>query len=172
MTDFLRLPALGPESTVHVVVESPKGATAKFKYEPALGAFGYSRSLAAGVSYPFDWGFVPSTRAEDGDPLDGMVLNDLPTSTGTIVRCRAVGLLEVHQTEQGVTRRNDRLFFAPAGPSRALALSRSLQRQLEQFFLAATFGTGKELRFGGWRDGEAAMECLEMAMKAFAPRAD
>jgi inorganic pyrophosphatase len=64
------LPTYGDDGAVYAVVEAPKGSSVKLKYDVEFGAFLISRALSLGLSYPFDWGFVPSTRAPDGDPLD------------------------------------------------------------------------------------------------------
>jgi inorganic pyrophosphatase len=65
--------------------------------------------LPAGSAFPFDFGFVPGTNAEDGDPIDVLVLMDEPTFTGCLIRCRLIGVLVATQTEHGKTVRNDRL---------------------------------------------------------------
>lgn len=70
------LPSYGEDGTVHAVVEAPKGSLLKLKYDLKLGAFTVSHSLPIGLSYPFDWGFVPSTQAPDGDPLDVLILHE------------------------------------------------------------------------------------------------
>src|SRR5687768_14891682 len=75
MIDLLALPAFASRSGIHVVVETPRHAQAKFKYEPELGVFMLSRALTLGLSYPYAWGFVPSTTAPDGDPIDALVLH-------------------------------------------------------------------------------------------------
>ena len=97
MTDFLSLPSHAKDGSVHVVVESPRGSQVKLKYDPWLGAFTLSRPLVLGLRYPYDWGFVPGTRADDGDPLDAMVLFDLPTYPGLVIPCRPIGVLELTQ---------------------------------------------------------------------------
>jgi inorganic pyrophosphatase len=94
MTDFLSLPSYAKDGSLHVVVESPRGSQVKVKYEPELGAFTLSRPLVLGLRYPYDWGFVPGTRADDGDPLDAMLLFDLPTYPGLVIPCRPIGVLE------------------------------------------------------------------------------
>ena len=63
--DYLSLPTFAGPRDVHVVVETPRHAQAKFKFEPTLGVFVLSRALSLGLSYPYDWGFVPSTAAPD-----------------------------------------------------------------------------------------------------------
>jgi inorganic pyrophosphatase len=73
MTNLLKLPPFDRQGNVHVVVETPRGAKAKLKHDPELKVFVLSKSLMAGLTYPYDWGFVPSTAADDGDPVDALV---------------------------------------------------------------------------------------------------
>ena len=113
MTDLLSLPAFASRTDVHVVVETPRHAQAKFKYEPELGVFMLSRALTLGLSYLYDWGFVPSTTAPDGDPIDALVLHTVTTSPGVVLRCRPIGILDVLQTQDRRSLRNDRLMVVP-----------------------------------------------------------
>ena len=84
---------------MHVVVETPRGARAKLTFERQLEAFVLSKSVMLGLSYPYDWGFVPSALADDGDPLDAMVLHDIEQQDqGLVLRCKAIGVLQVVQT--------------------------------------------------------------------------
>ena len=110
-----RLPARGADNSVTVVVESPRGSASKFKYDPELDVVRLSRPLTAGVVYPYDWGFVPSTRASDGDPLDVIVLWHGTRYPGVVIFCRLIGVLNVEQTnlETGGRERNDRLAALP-----------------------------------------------------------
>jgi inorganic pyrophosphatase len=114
MADLSKLLTRDADGAIHVVVETPRGMAAKFKYEPKLGAFVFSRGLKTGLRYPYDWGFVPGTIAPDGDPLDAMILYDVTGSLGLVVPCRTVAVLEVEQEERGQRFRNDRVLFAPA----------------------------------------------------------
>src|SRR3989440_1956062 len=112
------LPAFDPESgDLNVVVETPRGSRNKFKFEEDSGLFVLGGALGVGLSFPFDFGFVPSTEGEDGDPLDVLVLMDEPAFCGCLVRCRLIGVIEAEQTEKGKTERNDRL-IAVASKSR------------------------------------------------------
>ena len=70
------------DGLVVVVVETPRGSGNKFKFDPQLGVYRLDRVLPAGMVFPFDFGFIPRTAAEDGDPLDAMVLLDAPTYPG------------------------------------------------------------------------------------------
>ena len=92
-----------------VVIETPKGSANKLAYEPRYGTFVLKGVLPAGAVFPFDFGFVPSTRGEDGDPLDILVQMDAPAFPGCIVPSRVIGVIEAEQTEVGQTERNDRL---------------------------------------------------------------
>jgi inorganic pyrophosphatase len=111
MSDLTALPhALDAKGhTCRVVIESSQGARGKYAYDAALQAFTLKRLLPAGMSFPLDFGFVPGTKAEDSDPLDVMVLHDEPLPMGVVVEVRLIGVIEAEQTEDGETRRNDRV---------------------------------------------------------------
>ena len=172
MTDLLSLPAFASKTDVHVVVETPRHAQAKFKYEPELGVFMLSRALTLGLSYPYDWGFVPSTKAPDGDPIDALMLHQITTSPGVVLQCRPIGILEVLQTQNRRSLRNDRLMVVPIksrhpGIRDVRDLPASLRHQAEEFFTAAIAGTGKRLKFLGWRGPAAALAAIRRAQRAF-----
>ena len=76
--------------------------------------------LMAGLAYPYDWGFIPSTEAEDGDPLDVLVIHDAQTYPGVVLRCKPIGILEVEQASQG----NEREGTTAYSPCRTDPLSR------------------------------------------------
>ena len=77
---------------VEVVVEIPKGSRNKYEFDHATGTVWLDRHLFTATMYPADYGFVPDTLAEDGDPLDAMVLLDEPTFPGCHIRARAIGV--------------------------------------------------------------------------------
>ena len=154
------LPAFrGQELTV--VVETPKGSQNKYTYDPKVGGFVLGGVMPAGAVFPFDFGFVPSTLGDDGDPLDVLVLMDAPAFPGCIVACRLIGVIEAEQTEGSTTERNDRL-LAVAVKSMT---HRSLQQlsdlnddlidQIEHFFISYNTVKGKTFtpkgRAGGAR---------------------
>ena len=161
-----KLPPRDGDGAVRVVVEAPKGCGVKLKYDPRLGAFEYGRVLPLGLTYPYDWGFVPGTRAPDGDPLDALVLTDVPSYPGVVIPCRAIGAVLLDQKGEGGKReRNDRLVLVPMGAERladfddAKALPRRAREEIEQFFLDTTFFTQKEARVLGWK-GPAEADAL------------
>lgn len=95
---------------VDVIIETPKGSRNKFKYDDQFRQFRLDKVLPVGASFPYDFGFVPGTRADDGDPLDVMLLMDEPAFPGCLVPSRVIGVIEANQTEEnGKTVRNDRL---------------------------------------------------------------
>jgi inorganic pyrophosphatase len=170
--DLSLIPAFDGD-TFHVVVESPRGSALKLKYESAWQAMSISRPLPAGVVYPFDWGFIPSTMAADGDPLDAMVIWDVPSYPGVVLRCRAIGVIYVEQnkTNHDPSERihNDRVLAIPAEARREATvtdvggLSPRLRAELEHFAGAATALEGKDVRVTGWGDSAAALELVRQS---------
>src|SRR5262249_17515701 len=158
MKGLLSLPArdrLG----VLVVVETPAGARAKLKYEPSLGRITWSRPLPLGFHYPFDFGFVPSTLAADGDPLDPTIFAQGPAVPGAVVHFRLLGVLEVERNRKSGRgrERNDRLLVAPsvaeaaAAPRDVRGIPPRVRAELEGFFAGSTRWEHKDLRFLGWK---------------------
>lgn len=153
-----------------VVIETPKGSPNKLAFDPRLGAFVLKGVLPAGAVFPFDFGFVPSTRAEDGDPLDVLVLMDAPVFPGCIVPSRLIGVIEAEQTEDGQAERNDRLLAVAANSAahRSIRemkdLSPDLISQIEHFFKSYNEAKGKRFDVKG-RSGKArALALVKAAM--------
>ena len=173
MKDLVSLPVRSGEGVL-VVVETPAGSRVKLKLDLELGQVTVSRPLPLGLHYPFDWGFIPSTRAEDGDPLDAMLYGTGPGASGTVVPARLLGVLKVEQNrKQGPGRqRNDRLFLAPLqaahgdAPNDVFALPERLQAELEDFFVWSTRWEKKDLRFLGWSGIDEAEAILSAAERA------
>jgi inorganic pyrophosphatase len=167
-TGLSAIPAFDENHALHVVVESPRGSTSKFKYDSELGVMTLSRPLADGLAYPHDWGFVPSTRAQDGDPLDAMVLWDGVSYPGVVLACRAIGVLEVEQKnkESGRRERNDRLAVLPVDAPHydnirsVTDLARRVRLDLEHFFRAAVAFEDKDLKILGWKGPSAALNLV------------
>ena len=98
------------QSDMNVIIETPKGSRNKFDYEPDLDVFELAGVLPEGSVFPHDFGFIPSTLGEDGDPLDVLVFLDQSVPTGSLVSARLIGVIEADQTERdGQSTRNDRL---------------------------------------------------------------
>src|SRR4051794_22475919 len=137
-----RLPVFDEEHRdLNVIIETPKGCRNKYKYDDDLHLFELGGVLPAGAGFPFDFGFVPSTKGEDGDPLDVLILMDEPAFPGVLVRARLIGVIEAMQTERdGKKQRNDRLIAVAAKSNehrslRAMAeVSKELLDEIEHFF--------------------------------------
>ena len=141
------------EQLISVLVESPRGSRQKFDHEPASGRIKLSKLLPEGLMFPFDFGMIPGTKGEDGDPLDMIVLSECGTFPGCLLDCRLIGALKAEQTERdGKQMRNDR-FIGVAEISRQFAAVKTLADlpadilpQLEAFFENYNRQAGKQFR--------------------------
>jgi inorganic pyrophosphatase len=137
---------------VHAVIETPSGSRNKFKFEPKLGFFTLSGVLPEGMVFPHAFGFVPGTKAADGDPEDILIMMDEPTFTGCVVRTRLIGVIEADQTEDGETERNDRLIGVAANGrdysdiQDLRDLNSNMLREIEQFFINYNKERGKRFK--------------------------
>ena len=130
-----------PAARLQVVIETPKGSRNKLKFDPATRQFKLSKVMPEGMMFPYDFGFVPSTKADDGDPLDVLVLTDAPLFPGCQVECRLIGVIKAEQEEQEEKNRNDRL-IAVAEASLLYSETQSLEdlnatvlKQIDDFFI-------------------------------------
>ena len=94
---------------LRVVIETPKGSRNKFAFDPKQHIFELKKVLPAGMTFPYDFGFVPSTEADDGDPIDVLVLMDEPAFPGCVLTCRPIGVIEGEQGDKKDKERNDRI---------------------------------------------------------------
>ena len=162
------------EGDLNVVIETPKGSRNKYTYDEKTGLFKLGGVLPAGASFPFDFGFVPSTLGGDGDPLDVLVLMDEPAFTGCLVYVRLIGVVEAEQTERnGETERNDRLIGVAAESRlqrhvRALgSLSPDLLEEIEHFFISYNQIKGKEFKPLGRFGPQKALRLVEEGAKLY-----
>lgn len=125
---------------IRIVVETPKGCRNKYKFDPELGSFKLSKVLPEGMVFPYDFGYIPETQAEDGDPIDVLLLMDQPAFPGCVIESRLIGVIEAEQTEDGRRERNDRL-IAVAHENHTYAnlknlheVSKMLLDEIGQFF--------------------------------------
>jgi inorganic pyrophosphatase len=171
--NYAALPPFGHDDAIHVVVESPRGSTVKLKFDATLEAFTLSRPLPEGLVYPYDWGFVPSTLAADGDPLDALVVWDQPSFPGVVLACRPLGVLAVEQNSRehaGRREQNDRLIVLPLAAPRYASLksvddlSARTREEIESFFVASTVFEKKDLTFGGWSGVDAAYALVKASV--------
>ena len=144
----------------------------KLKFDSELGVMTLSRPLTLGVTYPFDWGFVPGTQMSDGDPMDAMLIWDTATYPGVVIPCRAIGLVKVDQRKkEGSGReRNDRIVAVPLTAPRMAHvrtgrdLPARLRRELEEFFAQVTALEEKDIRILGWAGPDAALRLIKRSL--------
>lgn len=173
------VPLRDGDGNVRVVVEVPAGSRVKLKYDADLNLFVWSRGLSLGVCFPYDFGFLPRTLAEDGDALDAFVYADVPSHPGVVVPGRVLGALRVEQQRDAQpAKRNDRMLVVPLHAHRKEALSdishlpTRVRNEIEEFFRASLVLTGKNVRFLGWADAAEAGEILARAEERYAARGD
>lgn len=126
-----------------VVIETPKGYREKFNYDPETGFFLLKKVLPEGMVFPYDFGFIPGTKGEDGDPLDILIISEYKTFPGCLIECRLVGCIEAYQKEKDKSQKikNDRFVAVPlasvayAEVKNIRQLPGKILNQLESFFI-------------------------------------
>jgi len=153
------------------VVETPGGSRGKIDYDPERQIFHLHHLLPVGLAFPFDFGFIPRTKAEDGDPLDVVVLTDQPGYPGLVTGIKLLGSIEAEQTEEGKTFRNDRL-LARAVESASFAsletiddVAPKLMDEIEEFFKFYNRLRGKTFRVLRRSGRDAAEKLIRDATK-------
>jgi inorganic pyrophosphatase len=150
------------EGGFRVVVETPRGSPFKLKFDAEIGALSLKRPLPLGFSWPYDFGFVPSTKAPDGDPVDALVFWDGGTAPGVVIACRAIGVLQLDQADRGKRVRNDRIIAVPLAYARGDELRaigdlpKRVRDELAHFCTSSVFFEEKDARVIGWAGPEAA----------------
>lgn len=170
----LRLRCDEDKASVQMVVETPAGSGVKLKYDEEQKVFLWSRPLIAGVQFPFDFGFLPQTLADDGDALDALLLTDQGSYPGVVVPSRVIGALKVKQFREGQpVKRNDRIMLLPTNDHRqehileVAQMGQRISEEIEAFFGASLSLTGKEIEFCGWADSSEAIELVAAAAVRF-----
>ena len=161
------LPSPSP-GLVNLVVEIPAGSRNKYEYSAEAGVMALDRVLHSSVRYPFDYGFIPNTLAEDGAPLDAMVIMEEPTFAGCLIKARPIGVLDMH--DSGAY--DGKLLCVPIADPRQRSISSIRQiasNQLEdvaEFFRTYKSLEGRVVVIDGWRDAEAVDALLESCIEA------
>ncbi len=159
------------KSSVQVVIETPKGCRNKYKFDPKLRSFTLSRVLPDGMVFPYDFGFVPSTMAEDGDPIDVLLLMDAPAFPGCVIDSRLIGVIEGEQNGDRKTERNDRL-LAVANHNHAHSDLKNVSdmnpkalKELGEFFVNYHRQDALKYKFLGTKGPKEAARLLDRAIK-------
>ena len=153
---------------VNLIVEIPAGSRNKYEYFADAGVMALDRVLHSSVRYPFDYGFIPNTLAEDGSPLDAMVIMAEPTFAGCLIKARPIGVLDMDDTGHY----DGKILCVPVADPRQAAIQ-SIQQiapnQLEdvsEFFRTYKSMDGRVISIGGWRDADAVPPLLEECIRA------
>ena len=155
-----------------VIIETPKGSRNKYAFDPDERIFSLTKVLPAGMEFPYDFGFIPSTLGGDGDPLDALVLMDEPAFPGCRLSCRPVGIIEGEQGEKKDAERNDRIVCVEKGNhsythvKRIDDLGKTFQKELEDFFVNYHELSGEPYRILGIKGPAQALRQIKACRKA------
>jgi len=165
----LRLHPRRPDDgdAIQVIIETPKGSRNKYAFDPEQQIFQLKKVLPAGMSFPYDFGFIPSTVADDGDPVDVLVLMDEPAFPGCLLQCRVIGVIEGEQGKKKQSTRNDRIVAVEA-ENHSYAhvkhikdLGKEFVEELEEFFVNYHELSGKKYRIVNVRGPREASRRIE-----------
>ncbi len=170
MPNYLDLP-VGPKAPeiVHAIIEIPLDGTMKFEYDKALHVFRLDRNLYSPVHYPGDYGFLPSTLGDDGDPLDVLVLTDTPSFTGCLQEVRPIGLMEMVDNGEG----DEKILAVGCNNPRYFDVNSYEQihphklKEIVHFFSIYKDLEGKRVEIKGWRDVSYAHEVIRKSILAY-----
>ncbi|MEO8110417.1 MAG: inorganic diphosphatase [Ginsengibacter sp.] len=155
---------------IHAIVETPKGCAAKYNFDEESQMFRLKKILPEGLSFPLHFGFIPFTKAEDGDPVDILILMDEPSWPGCIIECKLLGVIEAEQTENGETARNDRMIASAVASNRykdiksIFALDAYLVDEVINFLISYNRLEKKEFKVIGRQGPQAAISLVKKQM--------
>jgi inorganic pyrophosphatase len=175
MSDLTALPHhLDQKNRVcRAIIETPKGFRNKFDYDPDSDLFKLGGLLPEGMMFPFDFGFIPSTLGQDGDPLDIMVLMDARAHVGCLIEVRIIGVITAEQTQDRKTEINDRLLgvavhsYDHEDLKSIGDVSKTLLDQVEAFFVSYNKQRGKEFKITGKGGPKKALQLLQQGARAY-----
>ncbi len=160
--DLSLIPPSPMKGIVNLVVEIPAGSRNKYEYCSAAGIMALDRVLHSSVRYPFDYGFIPNTYADDGAPLDAMVIMDEPTFAGCLIKARPIGVLDMYDCGAY----DGKLLCVPIANPRQeniISINQIASNQLEdvaEFFRTSKGLDGRTVQIDGWRDYEVVEDLI------------
>jgi inorganic pyrophosphatase len=173
MSNPSQIEPLAKHDEIKVVIETPKGSRNKYSFDEKEKIFALKKVLPAGMAFPYDFGFVPSTLADDGDPVDVLVLMDEPAFPGCLLKCRLIGVIEGSQGSGKKSERNDRLIAIErdnhswADVDHANDLGKQFIKELEEFFVNYHALSGEEYRILNLKGPKTARNCIKAGLKAY-----
>ena len=163
---------------LNVIIETPKGSRNKYDYSSHDRILKLHSLLPAGCVFPYDFGFVPSTLGEDGDPLDVLIIMEVPAPIGCLVPARLLGVIEAKQTEKGTTVRNDRLIAVSTESHCHKAihslseLGKEIMDEIERFFISYNEMHGKKFKPIGIKGPGRALKLIKAGQNRFQKQED
>ncbi len=156
---------------LRVVIETPKGSRNKFAFNTKERIFELKKVLPSGMEFPYDFGFAPSTIADDGDPVDVLVLMDEPAFPGCVLGCRPIGVIEGEQGSGKNKERNDRIIAIQkdahswAEVKKLEDLGKEFCRELEEFFVNYHKLSGEQFRVLGMKGPDIARKLVKAGLR-------
>ncbi|MGB7436834.1 MAG: inorganic diphosphatase [Candidatus Acidiferrum sp.] len=160
-------------NTIQVIIETPKGSRNKFSFDSKQKVFELKKVLPAGMAFPYDFGFIPSTQAEDGDGTDVLVLMDEPAFPGCLLKCRVIGVIEGEEGQKKDWERNDRIIaieqenHSYARVKHIDDLGKKFRKELEDFFVNYHELSGQQYRILDIRGPGEAHKRIKAGSRAF-----
>ncbi len=154
---------------IEVIIEIPKGTRNKYEADHETGAIWLDRLLFTSTRYPEDYGYVPLTLAEDGDPLDALVVSEFCSFPGCVIECRLLGAVIAEQKDKNGTIRNDRFFFAPVLSKQYAAIESIKElpgtelKEIEEFFVEYNKEEGKTFKLLEVASAKKALKLIKKA---------
>jgi inorganic pyrophosphatase len=154
---------------VYAVIEIPKGSRNKYEYDKDMEAFALDRVLYSPFHYPAEYGIIPQTLYDDGDPMDIIVLMDQPTFPGCVIETRPIGIMRMIDDDDN----DDKILGVPINDPRCNDItdindvSKHLLDEIAHFFKEYKYLEGKVTEVQGWENAEKAFEALEHSIKLY-----
>lgn len=173
MNLFKDLPAgKNPPEEINVVVEIPKGSKNKYEIDEESGAIFLDRTLYSSVYFPFEYGFMPQTRSEDGDSLDVVLLASSPTFSGCVVKSRPIGLMYM-EDEAGTDNKIVAVPVEKLDPRMkniqdTADLQEHQKKEIQEFFeIYKRLEPGKFVKITGWGPKSEALAIIQKAVEKY-----
>ena len=161
--------SFGEKNNLNVIVEIPKRSRVKYELDKETGLIKYDRVLYSPMHYPANYGFVPQTLWEDGDPLDVLILGDEPLVPGCIVEARPIGVLDMIDGGEG----DAKVLAVPTADPRwkntkdISDLEPHFLEEIKHFFTVYKDLQKKKVDVGEWRDRDSAMNDVERSIELY-----
>ncbi len=163
--------APGPSvpEVVYAVIEIPKGSRNKYEYDKDMEAFALDRVLYSPFVYPAEYGIIPQTIYDDGDPMDILVLMEQPTFPGCVIESRPIGVMRMIDGED----QDDKILAVPVQDPRyeevkdISDVAPHLLKEIEHFFKEYKHLEGKSTQILGWENAENAFKAIEHSIDLY-----